>query len=46
MELQGKKLVVLGGGAMICELVENAKNRGAYVIVADYYSNSPAKKSS
>ena len=44
MELQGKKLVVLGGVAMICELVENAKNRGAYVIVADYYSNSPAKK--
>lgn len=44
MELNGKKLVVLGGVAMICELVENAKKRGAYVIVADYYSDSPAKK--
>lgn len=44
MELKGKKLVVLGGVAMICELVENVKMRGGYVIVADYYPDSPAKK--
>ena len=44
MDLSGKKLLVLGGVAMICELVEDAKRRGAYVIVADYYPDSPAKK--
>ena len=44
MDLTGKKLLVLGGVAMICEMVEDARKRGAYVIVADYYENSPAKK--
>ena len=44
MDLKGKKLLVLGGVAMICELVQNAQSRGAYVIVADYYPDSPAKK--
>lgn len=44
MELKEKKLVVLGGVPMMCELVENTKKRGGYVIVADYYENSPAKK--
>lgn len=44
MDLQGKKLLVLGGVAMICELVQDAKRRGAYVIVTDYYPDSPAKK--
>lgn len=44
MNLNGKKLLVLGGIAMIMELVENARSRGAYVIVADYYENSPAKR--
>ena len=44
MNIKGKKLLVLGGVAMIAELVENAQNRGAYVIVADYYENSPAKR--
>lgn len=43
MELSGKKIVILGGVAMICELVENVKQRGGYTIVADYYPNSPAK---
>ena len=44
MDIRGKKLLVLGGVAMIRELVEDAKRRGAYVIVADYYEDSPAKK--
>lgn len=44
MNIKGKKLLVLGGVAMIMELVENARSRGAYVIVSDYYENSPAKK--
>lgn len=44
MDLTGKKLLILGGVAMICELAEDAKRRGAYVIVADYYPDSPAKK--
>lgn len=44
MELTGKKLLVLGGVAMICELVQNAQSRGAYVIVTDFYEDSPAKK--
>lgn len=43
MDLTGKRLLVLGGVAMIMELVENARSRGAYVIVSDYYENSPAK---
>jgi carbamoylphosphate synthase large subunit len=44
MKIAGKKLLVLGGVAMICELVKNAQHRGAYVIVADYYPDSPAKR--
>ena len=44
MDIKGRKLLVLGGVAMIRELVQDAQNRGAYVIVADYYENSPAKK--
>lgn len=44
MDLHGKKLLVLGGVAMICELVQDAQRRGAYVIVADYYPDSPAKR--
>lgn len=44
MDLTGKKLLVLGGVAMICELVQDAQRRGAYVVVADYYPDSPAKK--
>ena len=43
IDIKGKKLLVLGGVAMIRELVEDARRRGAYVIVADYYENSPAK---
>lgn len=44
MDIKGKKLLVLGGVALVMELVTNAQSRGAYVIVADFYENSPAKK--
>lgn len=43
MNIQGKKLLVLGGVAMIREMVQNAKSKGVYTIVADYYKDSPAK---
>lgn len=43
-ELQGKKLLVLGGVGKVSEIVEMAKKMGVYTIVADYYENSPVKK--
>lgn len=42
---QGKKtLLVLGGAAQLCDIVENARNMGYYVIVTDYLNDSPAKR--
>ena len=44
---EGKKLLVLGGKPIgSVELVERAKELGAYVIVADYLpiEQSPAKR--
>lgn len=43
-EFQNKKLLILGGVKEACDIVEHAKKMGAYVIVLDYYENSPAKK--
>ena len=41
----GKKtLLVLGGIAALCDIIENAQKKGIYVIVTDYYPDSPAKK--
>ena len=44
-ELEGKKLLVLGGGATSRDIVNMAHSMGAYVIVTDYYDThrSPAK---
>ena len=44
-ELEGKKLLVLGGGATSMEIVNAAHALGIYVIVTDYYdtNRSPAK---
>ena len=44
-ELEGKKLLVLGGGATSIDIVNAAQTLGVYVIVTDYYdvSRSPAK---
>ena len=42
--IDGKKaLLVLSGVAQICEIVQDARAAGYYVIVTDYLSNSPAK---
>lgn len=44
-ELEGKKLLVLGGSATSIDIVNAAHALGVYVIVTDYYdtSRSPAK---
>lgn len=41
---KGKKLLVLGGLALECEIVIRAQEMGVYVIVADYNPNVPARK--
>lgn len=43
-EFEGKKLLVLGGFTLACDIVRAAQNMGAFVIVADYNPDSPAKK--
>ena len=43
MTLKGKKLLVLGGAAIHCKVVEAAKEMGVYTVVTDYLENSPAK---
>lgn len=42
-EFEGKKLLLLGGVKTACAIVEKAKEMGAYVVVLDYYEDSPAK---
>lgn len=42
-EFKDKRLLVLGGVKTECAIVEKAKEMGAYVIVLDYYNDSPAK---
>ena len=41
--LKGKKLLVLGGAAVHCKVVEAAQAMGVYTVVTDYLENSPAK---
>lgn len=41
--LKNKKLLILGGMKMACDLVRRAQEMGVYVIVADHDLNSPAK---
>lgn len=43
--LKGKKLLILGGGLLSCDIVRYAKNLGVYTIVTDWYDvkRSPAK---
>ena len=43
-EFEGKKILILGALKLVCDIVEHAKAMGAYVVVADYYEDSPAKK--
>lgn len=42
-EFEGKTLLILGGFTLACDIVRAAQNMGAYVIVADYNPESPAK---
>ncbi|WP_461816140.1 ATP-grasp domain-containing protein [Faecalimonas sp.] len=42
-DLKGKKLLVLGGLKKASDIVLRAQKMGAYVYVADYDENSPAK---
>ena len=46
MDLEGKKLLILGGNALTCEIVNAAKKFGVYSVVTDWNSPevSPAKK--
>jgi biotin carboxylase len=39
-----KVLLVMGGFAQVCDIVENARSKNIYVIVTDYLKDSPAKK--
>ena len=45
MKLSGKKLLVLGGDLLSCDIVNKAHEMGLYVIVTDWYEpeKSPAK---
>ena len=42
-EFKGKKLLVLGGIKTECDIVRKAQEMGAYVVVADFDPNCPAK---
>lgn len=42
-EFEGKKLLVLGGIKLACDIVTKAQEMGAYVVVLDYNTDSPAK---
>lgn len=44
VNLKGKKLLVMGGINLACDIVTKAKEMGVYVIVTDYLEDSPAKK--
>lgn len=43
-EFNGEKLLVLGGFNLSCDIVIRAQKMGAYVIVADYNPDVPAKQ--
>ena len=42
--LKGKRLLLLGGMRMACDIVKRAQAMGVYVVVADMTKDSPAKK--
>lgn len=43
-EFEGKKLLVLGGFSLACDIITHAQAMGAYVIVVDYNENVPGAK--
>lgn len=42
--LKGKRLLISGGPALACDIVEKARQLGIYTIVTDWYPDSPAKR--
>ena len=42
-KFSNKKLLILGGVKLACDIVKSAQQMGAYVVVADYNEDSPAK---
>lgn len=40
---EGKRLLVLGGQRKLCDIVNKAHEMGMYVVVTDWYEDSPAK---
>ena len=42
-ELEGKRLLILGGFNLACVIIRHAQALGAYVVVADYNENAMAK---
>lgn len=45
-KLRGKRLLILGGSRISCEIVKKAQEMGIYVVVTDWYpiEDSPAKQ--
>jgi len=44
VDLRGKKLLILGGTLLSCEIIKQAKKQGAFIVVTDYLEDSPGKK--
>ena len=44
MDIKGKKLLILGGIALSCEIIKQAQKQGVIVLVTDYLEGSPGKK--
>lgn len=44
MDLVGKKLLILGGTKLSCEIIKQAKRQGVIVYVTDYLEDSPGKE--
>lgn len=44
LNLKHKKLLILGGIDLSCEIIKEAKKHGIYTVVTDYLEDSPGKK--
>jgi len=42
--LRSKKLLILGGNLFSVEIIKQAQSMGIFVVVTDYYEDSPGKK--
>lgn len=42
--LKGRRLLILGGSSLTCDVVRKARDMGVIVYVTDWYEDSPAKK--